>query len=346
MIWSMNLPRLAALLITIFALALPSMAVADTPPAGTAPVSTAAPVISGDAWVGYQLSCSQGAWTGTDPITYAYTWLAAGATVSSGQTYTPIGRDRHATLVCQVKATNAVGTATAASAPTSEPVADRPPVFASNLTRPAVIGRALIGKQLICNIGTWDGGYPTATYRIQWLRGAEVLQGQEEPTYIVTARDALQQMSCQVIARNDAGDRLAQSLPTAIVPAPVTKVSIGLVVGNGSLEKPVRGCGRRLSTACKQVADSSLGVTGALTVKVSAVPMVLIVERRAKNGTWHKMSFTKFTSQAGSYQVSLPSSFRKAAAGSYRVHLAVIASAKAQKASSPLLYVNLLAFKA
>ncbi len=47
--------------------------------AGTAPVNTDPPVVSGSAAVGSALSVSNGTWTGTAPITYTYAWQRCGA---------------------------------------------------------------------------------------------------------------------------------------------------------------------------------------------------------------------------------------------------------------------------
>jgi hypothetical protein len=344
MLTCMNLLRFLAPLALICAFAMPAAALAENPPpAATAPANASAPEVSGTAWVGYPLSCSQGTWTGTDPITYSYTWLVGGYTKSeASSTYTPTTSDRHKTVACRVTASNAAGTASSTSAATAEPVADRPPVFASNVDRPTVLGRALVGQRLTCDIGTWNPGYPTATYSIKWLRGAEILLGESEPTYIVTTHDALFAMSCQAIARNDAGSVTAQSPPSLIVPAPIAKLTIGLLAGQSGLAKPLRRCGRGLSSACKVVQGTPLTAIGALTVRASYIPLVLIVERRTLSGKWRVMSLTKFSSDAGSYRSHLPSSLRKATPGAYRVHVVVTASAKAQKATSPLMYFRLL----
>ena len=91
------------------------------------PVNTAVPVITGTAAVGQTLTfSSSGTWTGTAPISYAYTWqrcdaagsncaVIAGANVNS---YTVASADQAKTIRGSVTATNAGGSRTVASSAT------------------------------------------------------------------------------------------------------------------------------------------------------------------------------------------------------------------------------------
>jgi hypothetical protein len=95
------------------------------PPPVTAPVSTGAPVVSGAAQVGGQLTCSSGTWSGSTPQTYTYQWLRDGTPVSAptaaGAAY-PVARpDAGHALVCVVTATNGAGSAGARSAAVAVP---------------------------------------------------------------------------------------------------------------------------------------------------------------------------------------------------------------------------------
>ena len=80
-----------------------------------APVNTVAPAISGTAQVGSTLTCSQGTWTGTAPITYAYQWKRNGSNIGSAtnSTYLLVAADASTTVSCTVTATNADGSASA-----------------------------------------------------------------------------------------------------------------------------------------------------------------------------------------------------------------------------------------
>ena len=101
--------------------------------AGQAPVNAAAPTLSGTAQVGQALSALPGTWTGYPTPTLSLQWSLcdvwggncqniAGATAS---TYTLAATDQGGTIRVGVTAANAIGSATAFSAPTSmvEPAA-------------------------------------------------------------------------------------------------------------------------------------------------------------------------------------------------------------------------------
>src|SRR5581483_10036471 len=110
---------------------------APTPPPPPAPATppspTGAPAVSGTAQVGLTLSASEGTWSGTAPMTYAYGWQrcdasgAACAAVAGAQSasYQPVAADVGHTLRAVVSAANAAGTASSTSQPTSA-VADAP----------------------------------------------------------------------------------------------------------------------------------------------------------------------------------------------------------------------------
>ena len=91
---------------------------------GAAPVNTELPVISGTAQQGSQLTASQGTWSGTQPMTFAYQWLrcASGSISSCGAiqgataaAYTATATDIGNRLRVRVTATNNAGSAAAVS---------------------------------------------------------------------------------------------------------------------------------------------------------------------------------------------------------------------------------------
>jgi Concanavalin A-like lectin/glucanases superfamily len=99
-------------------------------PASSPPGSTSPPTISGTATVGQTLTASPGAWSGTQPMTFAYQWRrcdSSGANCSdiaaaTTANYVPgVGppTDVGSTLRVVVTATNSTGSATATSAPTA-----------------------------------------------------------------------------------------------------------------------------------------------------------------------------------------------------------------------------------
>ncbi len=99
-------------------------AVVSPPPPSSPPVNVTAPVLSGIAQVGQVLSVTTGAWNGSPPPTFTYTWqdcdadgsanctAIGGATLS---TYNVATNDAGRTVRSVVTATNASGTASKAS---------------------------------------------------------------------------------------------------------------------------------------------------------------------------------------------------------------------------------------
>lgn len=96
--------------------------------APAAPVNTVAPVITGSAVIGSQLTCSTGSWDGTAPITYSYQWRADGSPISgaTANTYTTVQAEG-VVITCTVTATNSVGSAAQLSS-NSVTLEDAPPV--------------------------------------------------------------------------------------------------------------------------------------------------------------------------------------------------------------------------
>jgi len=91
---------------------------AVTTPSNSAPVNTAAPVITGTPAVGQTLTTNTGTWSGYPTPTYTYQWIRnniniTGATTS---TYIPVSGDELTTIYCRVTATNSSGSGVQISA--------------------------------------------------------------------------------------------------------------------------------------------------------------------------------------------------------------------------------------
>jgi Concanavalin A-like lectin/glucanases superfamily len=90
----------------------------------TLPSNTGLPVVSGTAEVGQSLSVSDGSWSGSPPISFAYQWrrcdASGGACVdvagATGSSYVLVAGDVGATLRAVVTASNGAGSASATSA--------------------------------------------------------------------------------------------------------------------------------------------------------------------------------------------------------------------------------------
>jgi len=89
--------------------------------AGTKPVNTALPTISGTATVGQVLTAANGTWTGAATITYAYQWLRDGVDIggATASTYTLVSADQTHKVSVRVTATNSLGSSSATSAQTA-----------------------------------------------------------------------------------------------------------------------------------------------------------------------------------------------------------------------------------
>ncbi|HEX8052125.1 MAG TPA: hypothetical protein VF517_03970, partial [Thermoleophilaceae bacterium] len=160
--------------------------------------NTAAPTISGTPQDGQTLTASNGTWTGSPTITYAYQWRrcdASGASCvnisgATASTYVAQQADVTGTLRVLVTATNPGGSLAATSAQ-STTVAASPPV---NTSLPAISGTPQHGQTLTASSGTWTGTTPI-TYAYQWRRcdsaGANCanIAGATASTYVVQQAD-------------------------------------------------------------------------------------------------------------------------------------------------------------
>ena len=175
---------------------------------GQPPVNTVAPTISGTATVGSTLTLtSQGTWTGTAPITYAYNWQRDGVSIgSTGSSYVVQLLDSGKTITCRVTATNVDGV-TNASSNSILIAASQSPV---NTVAPVISGNTLVGSVLSCTQGTWTGDAPI-TYTYQWKKNTINISGQTNSTYTSVAGDVGATITCMVTGTNVAGNASATS---------------------------------------------------------------------------------------------------------------------------------------
>lgn len=122
-----------------------------TADAALPPVNAGLPAISGTAQIGQALATTDGSWTGTTPMSYAYQWQRCDSTGAScsavggatSATYAVASADAGFTLRARVTAVNSVGSASAVSAASAAvqaapvpppPVGDSPRFGVSGLT--------------------------------------------------------------------------------------------------------------------------------------------------------------------------------------------------------------------
>lgn len=191
----------------------PSNSVGPIDSGAVAPVNTVAPVVSGTTTEGQTLACTEGTWTGTLPITYAYIWISDDGLLgdivgTDSPTYTLQASDVGNTISCTVEATNAAGTVQAVSN-TVGPIASAatPPV---NTVAPVASGVIRIGELLSTTDGTWTGT-PAPTFAYQWTRDGAPIGSATSSTYTVVAADMACEIACEVTATNSAGSAMESS---------------------------------------------------------------------------------------------------------------------------------------
>ena len=199
-------------------------------PAPSPPVNTQAPTISGAPQSGQTLTADPGSWSGTPPIDYAYEWRrcdTSGANcnaIATGSTYTATDDDVGATLRVAETASNAAGSATATSSPTTVVVgSSSPPV---NTAVPTISQSGSLhlnpDDSLTANPGSWIGTQPIG-YAYQWQRcnasGASctAIVGASDPTYVAGDDDVGSTVRVAVTATNTAGSATTTSSPSRVV---------------------------------------------------------------------------------------------------------------------------------
>jgi hypothetical protein len=225
--------------------------------AGSGPVSTAGPTISGTAQEGQVLSTSNGTWNGS-PTSYAYAWSRCDASGSScasisgaaAATYKPVTADVGHTLRVTVTAKNTSGSGTATSA-ASAVVSDK--TAPTPTTAPGIAGTTTVGSTLTADKGSWSGS-PTSM-AVAWIRcdtngnGCAAISGASGDTYTMTQADAGGTVRLSVTAKNANGSTTFVSKQTAAVPGPTPKPSNGCPAGTGAIKASDLAAPARLEVA-------------------------------------------------------------------------------------------------
>lgn len=200
-----------------------------------APRNTAPPTLDGTFRQGSTIRTSNGTWANS-PTSFSYRWLRcdnqncttiAGAT---GRNYRLVQADVGRSVVSEVTARNADGSASARSA-FSPVVADN--VVPQNTSPPRITGTPVVGATLTAEPGTWTGA---PNFQFSWLQcdaaGANCTDTNARGrTYGVRSDDLGRTIRVQVRATNPRGSTTANSAQTAVVragsagPGPAVPVS-------------------------------------------------------------------------------------------------------------------------
>ena len=210
--------------------------------AGTkaAPVNITEPQISGSAVQGQTLLATTGTWS-NNPTGFAFQWRrcpkdggksdASNCTVITGATngsYVLGAADVGFTIRVRVTASNADGSATAASSATPIVAAAKPPV---NTALPVITGTPQVGQILTASTGTWSGNGITFGY--QWLRCNQTaasctnLTGATAAMHLIAPSQLGATLRVQVTAKDATGSAQATSPPTSVITEPPTGCPAG-----------------------------------------------------------------------------------------------------------------------
>ena len=205
--------------------------------AGTPPANTLRPALSGIARYTEVLTATQGVWTGTQPISYAYQWRrcdtqGANCTDIPGAkslTYTLALADIGWRVDIKVTATNEYGSATMRSWLSATIIS--PP---TNTVRPDLAGLARQGETLNGSPGSWTGTQPMS-YGYQWRRceadgnGCIDIGAATLPTYVLKSTEVGKRVQVRVTATNGFGSATERSWNSGVVApsqgAPACKIS-------------------------------------------------------------------------------------------------------------------------
>jgi hypothetical protein len=213
------------------------------------PGNTAEPRVTGAAVVGRTLTATRGSWSGA-PTSYAYQWVRcprdggqpsgancaaiSGATTSS---YVVGGGDVGRRLRVRVTATNADGSATAASNATA--IVTRPGEV-SNSQPPTISGSPVVGATLTASPGTWTGDGLSFSY--SWRRcdadggSCAAITGATQRTYVTKSVDQGNTLRVRVVARSDDDTAAATSAPTARISPAGAPAPGGCPSGSGVVQ--------------------------------------------------------------------------------------------------------------
>lgn len=181
-------------------------------------------IVSGLPRPGQTLISDTGNWSGTTPLTFGHQWLRcdddgndcadiAGATTSA---YVVAGADVGSALRVAVTATNAAGSATSRSNPTT-PAGDPP----QNTAPPSVPpGPPIEGLSITADPGGWTG-LPAPTFQYRWysLLDPGVVRD-TGLTYTPNMDDVNGRLLFEVVASNVAGNTTRQVLTEVVLASP------------------------------------------------------------------------------------------------------------------------------
>lgn len=191
---------------------------------GTPPKNTTKPEVRGVPAVNEVLTCYQGTWAGSEPLSYEFRWRVNGVeTNATASTRIVEAADEGKELSCKVVATNGAGKAEAVSAAVVVTS-----VKLESTGAPAISGTPEEANTLTCSDGTWNEPAGELKLQYNWLRDKSVTIGTEKQ-YKVTGADLGHLLYCQVVAKNEARGQqaIALSEPVGVKKGPGVPIKGG-----------------------------------------------------------------------------------------------------------------------
>jgi hypothetical protein len=242
--------------------------------AGSTPVNTALPAVSGTAYPGNALTVSDGTWTGVPTPVLTYQWQESdgiggpwtditGATTNS---YTVLPADLGIYLRAQVTGSNTAGASTADAAGVYVALVPPSVVTAASISGPAHPGQALTGDR-----GVWAGDNPTFSYQWQasdfgtgpWTD----ISGATQVDYTVRSADAERYLRLIATASNQDGSASSES---NVLKATVVAPGQGIVlnkVGKGPRKIDQRGQVYLAKAVCRSTSCTIKGTRATIRLR-------------------------------------------------------------------------------
>jgi hypothetical protein len=254
---------------TVVGIAAVALACAGTALAA-APQTTSPPTITGDPIVGKTLTAGNGGWRNS-PTAFKYQWMRCDAkgnscgsiSGASGKKYTLVSGDVGHTILVLVTASNGDGSQTANSKTTD---VITPAIAPKSATAPSITGKAVVGAQLVADVGTYSGGAVTR-YLFQWRRcdstggNCTDIPNATKQTYTIASADQGKTLRISVTARNDYGSTTNESKATGVVQSNITPVTTTITAS-------------RTETICCQ----TIKLSGTASSKKAGEPIVILAQ--------------------------------------------------------------------
>jgi hypothetical protein len=254
----------------------------DVVKSAQAPTNGGRPTITGTTAIGGTLTTSNGTWSGTSPITYAYEWErcddngAACAAISGAKasTYTLTNADAGHTIRVRVTATNTAGQSSVLSNATDLVTASAP----ANTVAPIVSGTTTQAQTLTVSDGTWVGSLPI-TYSYTWTRcdtagnNCSTIDGATTHSYLLGATDVGHTIRATVTATNSAGANHVQTAAVGPIASNSTLPPGAVKLADGEISVPAADVADtdRLTIVSLKYTPASFHGRGPITAKIKVI---------------------------------------------------------------------------